>query len=200
MAVNDFNRLAPFYDTIAKLVFGDQLINIQTHFLQHIKPDDSLLILGGGTGEILHHLPNCKKVVYVEKSAKMVEKASSRNVDVDIEFVTANFLEFDSAVQFDWVICPFFLDCFSKETLSEVLIKIRSSLKQTGHLLISDFQQTNSNSFILKLMHLFFRVLANLEAKSLQNIHEVVISTGFETIKEKFSHRNQLFSRLYRNL
>ncbi len=200
MVVNDFNRIAPFYDRIAKLIFGNQLIRAQIHFLSEIKPNDDVLILGGGTGQLLEYFPSCNKVLFVEKSEQMILYASRRKIEADVDYINEDFLNYDHNRKFDIIICPFFLDCFDEINLHQVLRKIKSSLKSEGNLLVIDFKKNGFNGLMLKSMHVFFRIFSKLESKSLLDIHQKVLDVGFREAKVKFSHRNQLFSRLYRNL
>lgn len=198
--MNNFNFLAPYYDRISRLVFGDKLLRAETHFLEHISQEDSILILGGGTGALLEHLPPCKDIDFVEKSVKMINRASGRKVSQKVGWINRDFLAFNTSIKYDVVICPFFLDCFAVDELELVIKKIKSLLKPRSILIVADFQRTKSNKLQLALMHLFFRIFADLGAKSLANIHEIVSTHGFVTEEEKFLHRNRLFSRLYRNL
>lgn len=200
MAINDFDRIAPFYRRISRLIFGDHLVNAQIRFLEEVKPEDEVLILGGGTGELLKYFPNCSKIHFVEMSHEMIKRASKHNTKGEIKFIEIDFLNFEASNKYDLIICPFFLDCFNEMNLNHVLTKIKSMLKPDANLLVTDFKRTRSNSSTLRLMHFFFRFVANLEAKKLLDINGIVISKGFVLVKEKISHRNQLFSRLYRNL
>jgi tRNA (cmo5U34)-methyltransferase len=79
--VNDFNGIASVYDALASMVFGKNLIKSQHHFL-HVIPDyATVLIVGGGSGELLQTLlqqkPKCQ-VVYVDASERMIELARQR--------------------------------------------------------------------------------------------------------------------------
>ncbi|MEO9483293.1 MAG: class I SAM-dependent methyltransferase [Ekhidna sp.] len=198
--MNEFDLIAPFYDTMARLIFGNQLLNAQIFFLEQVQAEDKVLIIGGGTGELLKHMPGCDVIHFVEKSSRMMKAASKHPLKTKVEFINEDFLILNNTMKYDLVICPFFLDCFDESTLEIVIEKIRSVLKTEGHLLVADFQRTDTNRLLLKSMHLFFRLLAKLQSKSLLDIHEKVSSSGFRLVKEKISHRNQLFSRLYRNL
>lgn len=200
MAVNDFDRITPFYDRLAKLVFGDKLIKAQVHFMNLVQPQHRVLIIGGGTGHLLEEISLCDRIDYVEKSEAMLRRAAKRKANHSINFHHTDFLEFEPETEFDFVICPFFLDCFKEERLKIVLEKIKSVLAPDGTLVVTDFQKTNGNSLLLKLMHTFFKFTTHLESNTLSDIHTAVISSRFECINEIFLHRNQLFSRLYRNL
>ncbi len=200
MAVNNFDRIAAIYDPLVKLVFSDKLKRAQSHFLNQITPNVDVLILGGGSGEILLEIPKCNSICYVEKSKKMVEKARKRYTNRNIEYINEDFFNYEPSDQFDFVICPFFLDCFAESNLNAVLSKTKSLTKKNGLLIVTDFAQTKSNGWLLRLMHAFFRITVRLESRFLLDIHEKVVNVGFQEVEAIFLHRNQLFSRLYRNL
>lgn len=200
MAVNDFDRVASFYDRLAVLVFGKEILRSQTRFLDQVKASDTVLILGGGTGQLLEYLPKCKQVDFVEKSAKMIRRANSRKVNQSINFINEDFFEYEPDMKFDVIICPFFLDCFNEEHLGKALHKVMDYLKTGGRLIVSDFDQKGTRKILSRLMHLFFRVFASLQSNRLKPIHSKVIAGGFVLIEEDFFYQNMIFSRLYRNL
>ncbi|WP_420576912.1 class I SAM-dependent methyltransferase [Ekhidna sp.] len=200
MAVNDFDSIAPFYDCLAKLVFGKSLLEAQLAHISEIREKDHVLILGGGTGEILEHIPFCKSVDYVEKSKQMIRRAERRQVNLSINFIHHSFLTVELNKQYDIIICPFFLDCFGEENLLTAISTCKQKLTSGGKMIVIDFAENSSDSWIVKLMHFFFRITANLESRNLKNIHIQMLYSDFQLIDEKFSHRNKLFSRLYRNL
>ena len=62
MDLNQFDLVAPFYDALSRLVFGDQIVKSQTHFLHQVQKDDQVLILGGGTGQIFEHAGKASRI------------------------------------------------------------------------------------------------------------------------------------------
>ena len=198
--MNNFNLIAPFYDLLSRLIFKDNLLKAQLTFLDRLEPADKVLILGGGTGELLEFLPKCQKVVYLEKSKKMLIRARKRSATNSTSFVQMDFLKGSLNESYDVIICPFFLDCFNEGNLHSVIFKCRQLLKKDGCLIVSDFQKTNSNKPLLVVMHLFFRIFTAIDSSQLKEIDKEVLLGGFQKEEEKFFHRNQVFSRLYRNL
>ena len=78
---NSFDRVAPIYDTLARIVFGRSIILAQLFYLKEIPVNARVLILGGGTGKVAHallQLNNTCQIVYVEASVAMLEKTRSR--------------------------------------------------------------------------------------------------------------------------
>ncbi len=197
--MNNFNFIAPFYDRLARLVFGSSIEDATNFYLGEIKENSDVLFLGGGTGRVLLAMPVCKSITYLEKSGRMILRAKTKKVDARIEFVEDDFLKFHSQRSYDIVICPFFLDCFNDEHLANAIGQINTLVKKDGKLLVTDFQSTNGN-WLIRFMHLFFRAFASLESKKLKNIHHFILQNRFETEKEEFFHKNMIFSRVYRNL
>ncbi len=196
--MNNFNFVAPFYDFVAMAVFGHNIDKSQLYFLNSYR-GDRLLILGGGTGKILTFLPVTQKVVFLDKSIKMINLARKRKTGANVDFVCQDFLSYETQETFDVIACPFFLDCFHENNLRLVVRKIKSILKPGGKLVVTDFRH-NGNKWMLLLMHLFFRWMAGLESKSLKDIHAILLESGLEVEKEFFFRSNQIFSRVYGNL
>ena len=200
MGINDFNGIAPFYDRCSALIFGDRLVASQTSFFDVLEGDHHVLIAGGGTGKVLPHLPKVKSITFLDKSERMIELASEKAVKQPVQFQSQDLFSYSPNIQFDAILCPFFLDCFHEENLNRAIGMLKQLLKPTGHLLITDFELGSLNATLSSAMHLFFRIVANLEARCLQPIHQRVLDHGFRVKDQKFFYRNMIFSRVYRNL
>lgn len=179
MAVNEFDFVAPFYDRLARLVFGKALILAQITHLSEIKENDNVLILGGGTGEILEHIPICKSIDYVEKSKQMIHFAKKRSIKRGVNFIQEDFFGFEPLKKYNIIICPFFLDCFDESSLKLAIGKCKQLLNMNGRLLVTDFHYEQSSNFLLKLMHWFFKLTSQLESTELKDIHQFLIVGGF---------------------
>lgn len=197
--MNNFNFIAPFYDFLAGLVFGQNIRRATCFFLHKIEEGDRVLVIGGGAGRILTKLPLCGEVTYLERSPKMLALAKARRTNQLVNFVNEDFFNFQTTQTYDFVICPFFLDCFSSASLTEILLRIRTILRKEGHLIVTDFQP-GTNSLLLSFMHFFFRIFASLESRELEDIHHFVVQSGFDAEIEEFFHKKMIFSRVYRNL
>lgn len=209
IVLNDFDLIAPIYDRLADLVFGKSIINCQIEYFYLIPPNAHILIVGGGTGWIVNFILNQSKnatIVYVEKSRKMIEITKSKIKGEHlgkITFYAGSIENFDSNEQFDVVINNFFLDLFALDNLKQVLKRTKQILKPEGLFLVSDFQLENTwranlwQRPLMALMHLFFRVFANLDSDDLKQIKEEVQLTGFQIIKEKNYFGRMIFSAVY---
>lgn len=196
--MNRFNSIAPVYDWLAQLVFGDAIWKSQIHFLNEIKPSDKVLILGGGSGKILESIPICQSIYFLEKSEKMLQLAKKRNVNQKISWLCEDFLIYHSEEVFDVIICPFFLDAFNEKNLELVINQIRKYLKSSGKLLVIDFQIKKKWHAILVLaMYLFFRIVVSYNGKKLLNFSSLLEKKGFCERKKQSFYSENIFSSVF---
>ncbi len=179
--MNNFNLVAPFYEPIKKMIFGNHLYRAESYWVHQIKPKSRVIILGGGNGDILKKLPvNCE-VLYIDLSEKMLMNARKQSYVATVNFIQADFLEYKFDQRYDWIIANFFLDVFTKENLFKAIHKISSLLITEGRLLVTDFKSDGSiyGKLLLKSMHIFFGLFSRLESKQLQPIKLYMMKQGF---------------------
>lgn len=184
MKKNDFNRIAPYYDWIVKVVFGKSMIEAQTHYLRTIEEGASVLILGGGTGWLLKRIaennPLCT-VLYVDASERMIEISKKNVNDVKgITFLCGTEQEIPKGERFDVVITNFYLDLFTEHRLKDVLAHIQFSLAPKGLWIVTDFVDEGKwwQKFLLRIMYLFFRKVANIEGHCIQSLGPLMNTLG----------------------
>jgi len=197
--MNDFDGVAPFYDALVRLVFGDTLLESQTHFLDLISEEDHVLIIGGGTGKILEVLPNCASLTYLEKSKEMIKRAKKRKSRQPVKFINEDFFKTDISSSYDKIIIPFFLDCFNHKQLDSVLNRLKSFLPKKGEIYVTDFSLP-ANHLLARAMYAFFRIVANLNGDTMLDLRRIVKESGFTLINEKYFFGDKIFSGIYRNL
>ncbi len=195
--MNDFDGIAWCYDPVKRMVFGDKLDQAAAHFIPQILPGSKVLIVGGGTGNILQDFPPEVDIVYVEKSLKMMSRAKNKMLG-NIEYINEDFLNYQPAVIFDFIICPFFLDLFDPVSLSRVIHKIKSMLSPKGQLLVADF--SFQRSILLMIMYISFRILSNISARKIPPIHTTLEDSGFELLESRKFLDGLVFSSLYGHL
>lgn len=195
--MNNYDRIAWCYDWLKQLVFADRLDQASQYFLSDLRPGSSPLILGGGTGKILRHIPQGVDIHYLEKSGKMIQRAQKR-VDRKINFIHSDFVNFETKEKYDYILCPFFLDLFNQETLELVVNRIKKLLKRNGVLLVSDF--TGKQSSLISLMYMFFRLTTRIQARSLPQIHQTILDAGFTHSKSMDSSPRMVFSNQYQKI
>jgi len=201
---NDFNFVAPFYDFLAKTIFGKTIQTAQTHFLNRIPKDANILILGGGSGWILKEIfaiRNECQIHYVETSKKMIALSKKRLSKVQLEKVIfMHELDRTSNQIFDVIITNFFLDVFEKKEIENMIKLLRGLLSEDGIWLFTDFKNRNIwwQKILLKLMFTFFRLFANLESKQLYDFDELFDACGMTSLKSKSFFHKMIVSHVYR--
>lgn len=193
-----FNLIAPYYDRLARLVFGKHWTEIQLAPAPHLEECQKLLILGGGSGQILEHINPKVQITYLEASSEMLNMARNRH-NSNVAYVHADFLQWNTSVKYDAVYCPFFLDCMSKDQLQKVLEKLQTLLMPGGMLHVLDFQPASSgkNAFV-KLMYFFFGIVANLPGRALLPLRNHINSAGFYEQALKTYYNEWVFYGEYR--
>lgn len=206
--MNDFNRIAWFYDALADLIFRGIILQSQTHFIHLIKPYNRILIIGGGSGKVLDTLDQLNQPIiidFVEPSAAMMKKAKKRAsglVNLNVHFYQQKFEVFNSVSTYDWICCFYFLDLFRKEALIQNITHIYRLMTDQTFLLVSDFQiKPNEKGWqkgLSDIMHTFFRLTASLESRRLQDINALILNGGFERIEFCDFFDQFIFSATYK--
>ncbi|MDX5348143.1 MAG: class I SAM-dependent methyltransferase, partial [Hymenobacteraceae bacterium] len=166
--VPDFDAVADFYDPLSRLVFGNTIKNAQTCLLQHIPKTATVLIAGGGTGELLTELLQQHQpvnVVYLEASAKMLHLTKEKLQRLtpaqreQVQLIHGTEASLPNTPDFDVIITPFLLDLFPEEQLQPMMQTLHQNLKPGGKWLVADFQlQPESprwQKVLVKSMYLF---------------------------------------------
>lgn len=175
--MSNFNGLARIYDALAFAVFGRVLHRAQVHGLLAVPTGAKVLILGGGTGQLLPDVLNRiqpRQVVYLEASIRMLHLARRRlrthPLADRVRFRHGTEADLLPNEQFDVVVLPFVLDLFTTETLRQSLLpRVLVALRPGGWLLVTEFEpgRTWGQRILLWLMYRFFRLTAHIEARRL---------------------------------
>ncbi len=180
-----FDRLAPWYDFLRRIVFGKKIRIAELMFLDRIPDNSKILFLGGGAGEVLKHLmalkPNCI-ICYIDASEKMIHLAKQKTYpSPNINFIVGTEKFTPPHILFDVVITHFYLDLFTKTSLVKVIDIIKRSTRKKALWLATDFVPTNrySHIFLLKLMYLFFNKVIKIEASQLPPWQQALKDAGF---------------------
>lgn len=197
--MNNFNFVAPYYNFLAGIIFGRSLYKAQIHFLKTVEVTDRVLLIGGGTGEIIREM-TFQSLDFVEKSANMIERARQHGGVKIVHFIHRDFLSDPCEGVYDVIICPFFLDCFDIENLKKVLAICSRRLKTDGRLIVTDFKENGKNKLLIQVMYLFFRVTSRINARSLFDLQQAVSKAGFELEKHQEFRRGSLFSAIFRKM
>jgi tRNA (cmo5U34)-methyltransferase len=189
--VNDFNRIASIYDALASLVFGKTLLKAQYHFLNIIPDEATILILGGGSGELLQTLlqqkPQCQ-VIYVDAAERMIALAKQRVKNSSRVTFLCGTEETQLPVKVVTVIITnFYLDLFTPSSLERVVIRLRTLLAPGGVWLATDFVEPSTvwQKLLLNTMYRFFKIVSNVEASHIPDWPGIITKAGLSTAAAK---------------
>jgi len=191
MAAN-YNNSAWFYDSLARLVYGNALINAQVFLLKRISLNSKILIVGGGTGWILEEITRIYasglQITYVEIAPDMMAQSKKRNVgNNQVTFINDAIENVDLPKDFDIALTPFLLDNFIEENLNKIFSSIAALLKPKAFWLNTSFQLTGKwwQQVLLKTMFIFFKVTCGIEASKLPGIDKCFEENGFKLIEQQ---------------
>ncbi len=190
----DFDRLAPIYGWMERLMAGRKLQHCRAAFLPAIPPPRRALIAGQGRGafvaELLRAHPQLR-CTCVDSSAAMLQaaRANLRQGGVDesrAEFIHADLLDWAApGGEFDLIVTHFFLDCFRPEQLERLLPKLSVAAAPQACWLLADFREPPSGPArwraraILEIMYVFFRWATALPASELTPPDPLLTREGF---------------------
>jgi tRNA (cmo5U34)-methyltransferase len=199
----NFDRIAPFYDGLASLAFGRNILRSQDFFLNRIPGNDKVLVLGGGTGRFLLHLMKINsscQVWYIDSSAEMIARARQKVKNSgQVHFILGTEEDIPAEIKFNAVLTFFYLDLFTEEKLAAVINKIKTSLKKDALWIVSDFVIRNNiwSPVLLKLMYSFFRLTSGVEAKKLPDWRTLLSQAGFTMSERKPFYSGFIESCIY---
>jgi ubiquinone/menaquinone biosynthesis C-methylase UbiE len=204
MAAN-YDNTTWFYERLSKLVFGQAQVKAQTYFLGQVPAISQVLIIGGGTGQILERLarlhPAGLHITYVEISAKMMALSRQRDVGSNqVSYITASIEEISFTDTFDVVITAFLFDNFSEEDLAATFPLINARVKPGGLWLNTDFQLTGPlwQKVMLKGMYTFFKLMGAVEVTWLPDTRRMFRLHGYQIYGEKTFYGNFIWAAVYR--
>lgn len=205
--MNDFNKIAWIYDSLAKWVYRGNILKSQIEFLPLIQNNQRILIIGGGTGQVLETMNALGiplAIDFIEPSSEMMSMAKKRTKELsnfDVRFFQTEFESFHSNQRYDWICCFYFLDLFNENSLKVNLELISNYMGDDSLLIVSDFQYHEDSwwqNALSKVMHGFFKMVAQLESGELKDINESIIEAGYKKIKEAAFFSQFIFSAVYK--
>lgn len=206
----DFNSIAFAYDFIKKGIFGNTIEASQRILIPYIPSDTRILIIGGGTGQLLKEILDQKaveKIVYVELSKNMIKAAQKKlspEVENKVVFVHGAFALLDKEPLFDVIITPFVLDLYRDHELPELMNPLDKCLKEKGIWLCADFQVTATSVLgrigqhcLMSLMYRFFSLTSKLKAKRLPDYEAVFEQMGYKNLAAHSFYGGLIWGRVF---
>ncbi|HTG45886.1 MAG TPA: class I SAM-dependent methyltransferase [Verrucomicrobiae bacterium] len=199
-----FDRLAPHYSRMERLLAGKTLQECRLAFLGEARGAQNILLIGEGHGRFLNEIVSVNssaRISCLDASAGMLEVArhrlNNRGVNLDrVKFIHKFALEWEPDERFDFIATQFFLDCFAEEELRTVILKIESLLEFGAKWLICDFQNADRgwralrSRIVLSLAYSFFRYTTGLSARKIVPPQSFLAERGFvRTRRAEFNFR-----------
>ncbi|WP_296705774.1 class I SAM-dependent methyltransferase [Algoriphagus sp.] len=180
-----YNFIAPYYNQLAKLVFGKRLKEAKTCFISYLK-SKKILIIGGGDGLDYQEIQSNLSGEYWELSSSMLELAKENLKKSRLNFYLGNFQR-KKDILFDEVWFHFVLDTMSDEEIEGILNEIKIVLKEKGKVYLVDFFQpiTSKQKFLHQIMILFFRLLTSHKRGNIPDYEIILTKNGLVLEKEK---------------
>jgi len=178
--VNNYNRIASFYDLLVKIIYGNKLYNAKKHFLPAIKNGSHVLMIGGGTGDVLNELLQKPSITvdFIEPSSGMIRQAEKKlppEYNSRVHFIRGTVESIPPGTVYDTVITSFVFDLFKEHDALAFGKTIYPYLKKGGTWLLTDFFKTKNmfQRFILWLMYRFFKITTKIGANDVPGYEKI---------------------------
>jgi ubiquinone/menaquinone biosynthesis C-methylase UbiE len=197
-----FDRLAPVYRALERVLAGDKLQRCRLAHLPKTRDARKALLLGEGHGRFIIPLLQANPAVQItciDASAAMLAqtKRAMTHAGLDparVEFVCTDIFDWHPAAHgFDLVSTNFFLDCFRTDQLAMLVPRLASLVTPDARWMIADFCSPAHGlaklraQAILWSMYRFFRVVTRLPATQLADYTGPLQQQGFKlTARETF--------------
>ena len=146
--------------------------------------DDTLLILAGGTGDILDHMPYAnkfKKIVLVDLCGELLKVAKEKRGSIqNFNIVHHDATTFISEEKFDKIIITYSLTMIPSWMKAVDIIK--KNLKYGGYLGVSDFTVSPDSNIFEKINGNLFKNMFKKDGVFLNENHIKVLDSEFERV------------------
>lgn len=197
----NFNSLAGSYDLLKRVVFGNRIEEAAMYFLEDLPENSRILIVGGGTGQVLKQFRPSHQITYLELSGAMIRIAEKVDTRATVMFTEADLLTWSPKEKFDIIITPFLLDCFTETHLHVIFKKLKRSLDGKGSWVQTDFYPKNiGQKLLVKMMYSFFNVVANLKTKTIADFDNLFKRYDFRCERKASFFHSMIESKIYRHI
>ena len=193
----NFDGVARWYRWLEYSAFWSTLEQCRFTLLPELVDAHRVLILGEGDGRFLQKFLTGNEhaqIDVVDASPAMLKLAHSRVSEEQLDRVRfhqtdVRYWSFPKA-EYDTIVTCFFLDCFTQDTLVDLLPRIAKSAKPGAQWLLAEFADASTlrTRIWLSALYAFFRVTTNLEASRLAPLSELLSEEKWERKhRQKFS-------------
>lgn len=182
---DNYSLLAPFYNLLTKLVFGEQLMLAKNHFVEDLS-SKKILIIGGGDGLDYQDFQSQLSGEYWEISQAMLSKVKVNLAESDLTF-HLGFFQAEKGKLFDEVWLHFVLDTMKDEEIASLLGEIGKSFKPDGRIYIADFFAPKNlyQQFLNRSMITFFRIVTKHKRASIPDYEKIFLANNWKKNSEK---------------
>lgn len=212
-----FQRIAPFYDLLARLIFGNTIDQAQKQYFSLLPKRSTILFIGGGSGRVLADLVTIvqpKKITYVEASSNMIKQAQQRflsiqknNIyDTEMTFIHGTEQDIPALDEYDVLMTFFLFDLYPTQEAKKLAVKLSQHHKPSGIWLFADFCEGGMGfqfywkKLLLKLMYRFFSLVSNVQNQDLPDYQAIFKEMQYFSVDEKYFYHNFIISTIYRKL
>jgi ubiquinone/menaquinone biosynthesis C-methylase UbiE len=209
-----FDAVAPWYRTLERIAFGDDLQRCRMACLSEIAAPRRALIVGEGDGRFLVELLRLHPEVEVDcidASERMLQLARERIAEQfgdgagRVRFQHQNIISWSPPErEYDLVVTDFVLDCFSASALNDIIKKLARAATDDATWLLADFCVPRQGMprlcarVWLAAMYLFFRIAARIQATELTDPTPFMQSHGFVLARQLLFRTGLLKSEIWR--
>lgn len=162
--LNAYNRIAWIYDRLSRWCLGRQFTQSQYIYLDSIRTGQTVLILGGGSGENLPEIVEAigakGRIYFMDASSKMIERAKGRlkPVPPNIQFIhSADFSRICTANP-DVILTQYFLDVLSNEQLEILFEQLAEVGDKHTEWIFVDFYGIPEKRWLIRILIGLFRI------------------------------------------
>ena len=192
-----YSFLAPFYNSLTKVVFGQNLRLAKACFIKDLN-EKRILIIGGGDGKDYQDYQKHLKGEYWELSSSMLQKSKSNLSKSGLTF-NLGLYKTKPTQLFDEVWLHFVLDTMKDEEIVGLLEEARKSLSPAGRLYLVDFfkAKTPYQHFMTWAMISSFRILVKHKRTNLPDYEELLSRAKWVKSEEKHFLRGWVKSQVW---
>ena len=209
---NGFDRLAGIYDPLARLVYGRSIVRAQLQWLKSWPKGAEILVVGGGTGWFLEkilEITQPKSVVYVEISAKMLQKSRVRILKNmpealnKVNFVLGTVHTLAQDLRCDIICTHFYLDMFEGDNILNEIAQLQGHLRAGGHWSLVDFRYVPKGTMrfvshsLIWVMYRFFRFITGIQAQHLEDFQQILAKNKLEILETKYFYGGMIQALLW---
>lgn len=200
---NDYDFIAPFYDLLVKLVFGNHLFRAQMEHMNHLPETGRILFIGGGSGKALQRLIEERpqlQIDYIDASTRMIDRSKKKLIGLKhhVRFIHGTEQQIP-AVGYDAILSFFFLDLFPLNRSKTVFQRLSKHLKPKGYWLVADFNIPRNfvQRILEKGMFVFLKVTTGITSNRIDDYPRMFESQVYTLKTTKSFYSSFVFSNVY---